>query len=60
MKEFLLLTPIAIVVIAVILGAWVFQSKMEAQTFTELTGKPVTTFQAMWVQFRVIEPAKIN
>ena len=60
MKEFLLLTPIAIVVIAVILGAWVFQAEMEARTFTELTGKPVTTYQAMWVQFRVIEPAKIN
>ena len=37
---------------------WVIGSHFESKTYTELTGRTVTTWQAMWVQLRVIEPAK--
>jgi len=37
---------------------WVGGSFMEAKTYTELTGKRVTCWQAMWVDLRVIEPAR--
>ncbi|HUU59962.1 MAG TPA: hypothetical protein VMZ50_10485 [Phycisphaerae bacterium] len=32
---------------------WVFSSWMEASTYAELTGKDVSTWDAMWVQLRV-------
>ena len=35
---------------------WVFKSHFEAKTYADLTGKQVTTWQAMWVELRVIEP----
>ena len=47
-----------VILISVGVGAWVLSSKMEAQVYTELTGKKVTTNQAMWVDLRVVEPAK--
>lgn len=37
---------------------WVFRSSMEAKTYNEITEKHVTTWQAMWVEFRVQEGAK--
>lgn len=43
-----------------IFSVLIFESKMEAMTYTELTGKSVTTYQAMWVDLRVVEPAKID
>lgn len=44
-------------IIAVACFCWVVKSHFEARTYTELTGRTVTTWQAMWVQLRVIEPA---
>lgn len=37
---------------------WVFMSSMEANSYNAITGKQVTTWQAIWVQLRVQEPAK--
>ena len=48
----------ASVVIVIALALWVTKSHFEARTYTELTGKEVTTWQALWVELRVIEPAK--
>ena len=47
-----------IFVLAITIGGWILKSKMEAETFSKLTGKPVTTWEAMWVELRVQEPAK--
>jgi hypothetical protein len=41
-----------------LIGVWVFSSSHEAKVYTQLTGKPVTTYQAMFVKLLVIEPAK--
>lgn len=58
MKELLLSILIIAVFLIGCLGVWVFKSSMEAKTYTELTGKQVTTYQALWVDLRVVEPAK--
>ncbi|MCX6994167.1 MAG: hypothetical protein NT011_13635 [Kiritimatiellaeota bacterium] len=53
--------PAVVLVIVVGLIAmmfWVFTSKMEAATFNSVTGKSVTTWQAMWIELRVQEPSK--
>lgn len=64
MKDNLAEIIVVIVIILVIcgggIGSWVFKSMMEAQTYTELTGKKVTTYQALWVDLRVVEPAKVD
>lgn len=42
----------------VLIGTWIGLSYMEARTFERLTGKHVTTWDAMWVELRVQEPVK--
>ena len=37
-------------------GVWVVKSHFEAKTYSEITGKHITTGQALWVQFRITEP----
>jgi hypothetical protein len=39
-------------------GVWIFRSDMEASAFNSVTGKNVTTWQAMWIELRVQEPSK--
>jgi flagellar basal body-associated protein FliL len=39
-------------------GSWVFRSHMEASAFNAVTGKNVTTWQAMWIELRVQENGK--
>lgn len=34
-------------------GLWVGFSAMEARTFTRLTGMPITTWDALWVELRI-------
>ena len=43
--------------IVVVVGLWVVRSHYEAKTFNAITGKRITTRQALWVQLRVQEPA---
>ena len=57
-KQEIVCTLVTIGTLLAMLIGWVFYSAMEAHTYTELTGKKVTTFQAMWVDLRVVEPAK--
>ena len=45
-------------ILVVCIACWVISSHFESKTYTELTGRSVTTWQAMWVQLRVIEPAR--
>lgn len=50
--------PFALLVTAVLLiliGAWVGMSAMEAAAFNRITGKHVSTWDAMWVELRVQE-----
>lgn len=49
-----------ILMLILAMGVWIFRSYNEAKVYTELTGKKVTTGQAMFVELRVIEPAKMD
>ena len=55
-------SAIAIAIIALIaLGApalWVIQSYFESSTYNRLTGSETTTWDAMWVELRVMDGAK--
>lgn len=44
---------IVVLVILGIVGMWIGRSAMEARTFTKLTGMPVSTWDAMWVELRI-------
>jgi hypothetical protein len=46
---------IATVVASGAVGVWAGTSYMEANAFNQITGKSVTTWQAMWVTLRVQE-----
>lgn len=45
-------------VLAVVVGIWVLKSHMEARSFNAVTGKSVTTWEAMWIELRVQEGGK--
>ena len=52
---------IGIVVLSLILFllvGWIFTSKMEANAFNRVTGKSVSTFDAMFIELRVQEQSK--
>ncbi len=38
--------------------SWVLPSRFEARTYRKLTGKQVTTWDAMWLELRIQEQAK--
>lgn len=40
------------------IGFWVLSSKFEADAYFRVTGKNVSTWDAMWIELRVQEPAK--
>ena len=58
MDEIKIMAAIVAVFILGAIGMWVFQSKMEASAFNSVTGKSVTTWQAMWIELRVQEQSK--
>lgn len=45
----------ALVLIALLVGVWVFASWCEAAAFNRITGKSVSTWDAMFVTLRVQE-----
>jgi hypothetical protein len=47
-----------LLVVALLIGLWVFLSAMEARAFNRCTGKNVSTWDAMWIELRVMEPSK--
>jgi len=51
----IIMTMIVLIVIIVFPIFW-GKSYMEAKTFNKLTGSDATTWDAMWVQLRVMEP----
>lgn len=49
------------IVFAIIFGAvvaWTIQSCNESQVYNRLTGASTTTWDAMWVELRVVEPLR--
>ena len=56
-QEILAVVVILVFFTLIAFGGWVGQSYFEARTYTRLTGRNVTTWDAMWVDLRVIEPA---
>jgi hypothetical protein len=47
-----------LVMLMFLIGGWLVRSHFEAKTYNRLTESSVTMFDAMWVQFRVVEPLK--
>jgi hypothetical protein len=47
-----------ILMLVFIVVCWTTKSHFEAATYRKLTGIEVTTWDAMWVELRVIEPGK--
>lgn len=43
------------VVICLLLVLWIGHSHFEAKSFNIATGKSITTWQAMWLDLRVVE-----
>ena len=41
-----------------VIGGWVFSSHMEARAYERVTGKRVSTWDAMFIELRVQEGAK--
>ena len=58
MNEIKIMVAMAAAFLLGIVGVWVFQSKMESSAFNSVTGKTVTTWQAMWIELRVQEQSK--
>ena len=52
------LIPFIAVAFVVVMTVWVVASAMEAHAFNAATGKNVPIWTAMWIELRVIEPAK--
>lgn len=45
-------------VFVLLLGAWIGKSALEARAYERITGKHVSTWDAMFVELRVQEPAR--
>jgi len=56
-KYTMIYTLATLVVIFSAVASWVVHSKFEADAFNEITGKNVSTWNAMWIQLRVQESA---
>ena len=55
-----ILLSLGIVLATMVIGVccWITKSYCEARAFTRMTGKPATTWDAMFLELRVQEPAK--
>lgn len=49
---------ITFVVVVLCMASWVFGSAMEARAYNNVTGKHVSTWDAMWIELRVQESPK--
>jgi len=58
MKEVIFYVVCLFIVLGIGGCIWVTQSHFEAKTYARLTGKDVTTWDAMWLELRVQEQAK--
>lgn len=55
-KTILIGVAIFIVTIALVTAPWVIRSYFEARAFENVTGKKVSTWDAMFIELRVQEP----
>jgi hypothetical protein len=58
MNDNAIIAIIVTTVISISIALWVSASYFEAKAFNEVTGKHVTTSQAMFIQLRIQEPSK--
>ncbi len=58
MKTVIPFILLIILVLSILIGIWVFRSKMKSNAFNNVTGKNVSTWDAMWIELRVQEPSK--
>ena len=55
MKDFLRLLAVVSAFVVLFFTVWITRSYMEAQAFNRVTGKSVSTWDAMWIELRVQE-----
>lgn len=60
MKEGLMTMVVSAVAVLIAVSAWIFTSHHESKVYNRLTGANTTTYDAMFVQLRVVEPFKEN
>ena len=53
MKDLVLVALLVVGLLALSLGGWGVQSFFEANAYNEITGKNVSTWQAMWLNLRI-------
>ena len=58
MREIINTTLLMACMLSVLLGGWVLLSYFEAAAYRRVTGKHVTTWDAMFLDLRIQEPVK--
>lgn len=53
MDEYKVQVVCLILIVLGMIGGYIFVSSQEAKTYNKLTGKNVSTWDAMWVELRV-------
>jgi len=56
--EMMMMCGLLVAIFAFTFAAWVFGSYQEAKAFNNVTGKDVSTWDAMWIELRVQESSK--
>ena len=56
--EVMLMVVLFLGVVLLVSCPWVLKSYFEARAFERMTGKPATTWDAMFLDLRVVEPAQ--
>ena len=56
-KDNIFIACMFIAAILICVGIWIGHSYLEASAYNNITGKKVSTFDAMFVELRVQEPA---
>lgn len=53
LPEWIIWTVGILLIVAFLIGMWVFTSSMEAGAYNRATGSDVSTWDAMWIELRV-------
>jgi len=57
-KALCVVVCVTVVVFVMCILSWIGQSYMEARSYNSVTGKNVSTWDAMWIELRIQEPVK--
>lgn len=52
-EDFLRTLGILVLILVMLMIFWIIPSFFEAQSYSRLTGEPISTWDALWVEFRI-------